>query len=37
VCNDFAAIDELLARWSPPPQPDLARRWAPMAGRTPDA
>lgn len=33
VCNDFAAMDDLLARWSPPPQPSLARRWAPMLGR----
>jgi len=33
VCNDFAAMDDLLARWSPPPQPALARRWTRMAGR----
>lgn len=33
VCNDFCAMDDLLARWSPPPQPLLARRWQPMAGR----
>jgi len=33
VCNDFAAMDDLLARWSPPPQPALARRWARMVGR----
>ena len=32
VCNDFAAMDELLARWSPPVQSQLARRWAAMAG-----
>jgi beta-N-acetylhexosaminidase len=30
TCNDFAAMDDLLARWSPPPQPELARRWAAM-------
>lgn len=33
VCNDFAAMDDLLARWSPPPQPSLPRRWARMLGR----
>ena len=33
VCNDFGAMDDLLARWSPPPQPALARRWVRMAGR----
>jgi beta-N-acetylhexosaminidase len=33
VCNDFAAMDDLLARWSPPPQPSLPRRWARMRGR----
>jgi beta-N-acetylhexosaminidase len=33
VCNDFAAMDDLLARWSPAPQPSLARRWARMRGR----
>jgi beta-N-acetylhexosaminidase len=32
VCNDFGAMDALLKRWSPPPQPDLARRWNRMAG-----
>jgi beta-N-acetylhexosaminidase len=31
VCNDFAAMDELLARWSPPAQSQLARRWTAMA------
>ena len=31
VCNDFAAMDDLLARWTPPPQPALARRWEAMA------
>ena len=30
VCNDFAAMDELLARWAPPAQPALARRWQAM-------
>jgi len=30
VCNDFAAIDDLLARWTPPVQPALARRWNAM-------
>ena len=33
TCNDFAAADDLLSRWKPPSQPDLARRWARMAGR----
>jgi beta-N-acetylhexosaminidase len=33
VCNDFDAMDDLLARWSPPPQPALARRMSRMAGR----
>lgn len=33
VCNDFEAMDDLLARWTPPPQPCLARRWARMEGR----
>jgi beta-N-acetylhexosaminidase len=28
VCNDFGAMDDLLARWTPPAQPELARRWA---------
>jgi beta-N-acetylhexosaminidase len=30
VCNDFAAMDDLLARWTPPPQDHLRRRWAMM-------
>ena len=30
VCNDFAAIDDLLARWTPPSQPALGRRWNAM-------
>ena len=33
TCNDFAAADDLLSRWTPPPQPELARRWARMAGK----
>jgi beta-N-acetylhexosaminidase len=28
VCNDFDTMDDLLARWLPPLQPDLARRWS---------
>jgi len=37
LCNDFRAMDELLARWTPPAQPSLARRWAQMAGRQPQS
>jgi beta-N-acetylhexosaminidase len=33
ACNDMAAADDLLARWRPLPGPDLARRWARVAGR----
>jgi beta-N-acetylhexosaminidase len=33
VCNDAAASDDLLSRWKPAPQSDLARRWARMAGK----
>ncbi|HEX6795871.1 MAG TPA: beta-N-acetylhexosaminidase [Casimicrobiaceae bacterium] len=33
VCNDFAAMDDLLARWTPPAQPVLERRWQAMAAR----
>jgi beta-N-acetylhexosaminidase len=33
TCNDAAAADELLSRWRPPPQPDLARRAQRMQGR----
>jgi beta-N-acetylhexosaminidase len=32
ACNDHAAMDELLLRWKPVPQPDLARRAARMVG-----
>ncbi|MFO1314791.1 MAG: beta-N-acetylhexosaminidase [Burkholderiales bacterium] len=34
TCNDFADADDLLSRWRPPPQPDLARRAARMEGRS---
>jgi beta-N-acetylhexosaminidase len=34
VCNDFSAMDDLLARWSPPPQPALTGRWAAMRAGT---
>ena len=33
ACNDHAASDELLSRWKPAAQPDLARRAARMEGR----
>jgi beta-N-acetylhexosaminidase len=33
VCNDFSAMDDLLARWTPPAQPSLERRWTSMMGR----
>ncbi len=33
TCNDSAAADDLLARWHPGPQPELARRAQRMAGR----
>jgi len=32
LCNDFAGMDQLLSRWTPAPQPDLARRWQKIAG-----
>jgi len=32
-CNDHEATDELLSRWTPAPQPDLARRATGMEGR----
>ena len=31
ACNDFASMDELLSRWTPPANPGLAQRWARMA------
>ena len=37
VCNDSAAAAEVLERWRPPPQPELARRAMRMEGRTPRA
>ncbi len=33
TCNDFPAADELLERWRPSPQPELARRLVRMQGR----
>jgi beta-N-acetylhexosaminidase len=33
ACNDFTAMDALLARWRPAPAPRLAARAAAMAGR----
>jgi beta-N-acetylhexosaminidase len=33
ACNDFAAMDDLLSRWKPAAQPDLARRAARMEGK----
>lgn len=35
TCNEMAAADELLSRWRPAPQPQLARRWERVAGRSP--
>ena len=37
VCNDSVAAAEVLDRWRPPPQPDLARRAARMEGQAPRA
>ncbi|HET8877336.1 MAG TPA: beta-N-acetylhexosaminidase [Casimicrobiaceae bacterium] len=37
VCNDFGVMDDLLARWTPPVQPALARRWERMARQFPSA
>jgi beta-N-acetylhexosaminidase len=34
VCNDFGAMEDLLARWQPPANPRLAERAAAMQGRT---
>ncbi len=33
TCNEFADADDLLSRWRPAPQPELARRAARMMGR----
>jgi len=33
ACNDMAAAGDLLSRWRPVADPDLARRWAGVAGR----
>ncbi len=33
LCNDVSAMDDLLARWTPPTQPALAQRWARMVAR----
>ena len=33
TCNEMDAADDLLARWRPTAQPQLARRWALVAGR----
>ena len=33
TCNEMQAADELLSRWRPALQPELARRWALVAGR----
>jgi beta-N-acetylhexosaminidase len=35
ACNDFAGADDLLARWAPPSNSDLARRSAALEGRAP--
>jgi len=37
VCNDSVAAAEVLDRWRPPPQPDLARRAVRMEGQMPRA
>ncbi|HSC99210.1 MAG TPA: glycoside hydrolase family 3 N-terminal domain-containing protein, partial [Casimicrobiaceae bacterium] len=31
VCNDFGAMDDLLARWTPPLRDQLQRRWRAIA------
>jgi len=36
ACNDFAAMDDLIARWTPPDNPALARRAAAMRARPPE-
>lgn len=33
TCNDFAAADDLLLRWTAPAHPELERRWARMAAQ----
>ena len=33
TCNEMDAADDLLARWRPAPQPQLARRWASVEGK----
>jgi beta-N-acetylhexosaminidase len=33
ACNDFAGMEDLLARWQPPAAPRLAARAAAMQGR----
>jgi beta-N-acetylhexosaminidase len=33
TCNEMDAADELLSRWRPREQPELARRWNRVAGR----
>ena len=33
VCNGFEAMDDLLARWQPPRQPELERRYARLSRR----
>jgi beta-N-acetylhexosaminidase len=35
TCNEMDVAADLLARWRPPAQPDLARRWARFEGRQP--
>jgi beta-N-acetylhexosaminidase len=33
TCNDMAAADDLLSRWKPKAQPELARRWGLVEGK----
>jgi beta-N-acetylhexosaminidase len=35
TCNEMDAADELLSRWRPREQPELAQRWQKVAGRLP--
>lgn len=37
ACNDMDAADELLQRWRPAHQPDLAARWSMVEGKAPRA